>query len=478
MNLIDGGILITYLLAMLGVGVYFMRKNEGLDDYFVGGRKMSSTHVGLSVVATDVGGGFSIGLGGLGFAIGLSGSWMLFTGLVGAWFAAVFLIPRVKKLEKSVKFYTFPQIFGHFFGAKVALLAALITTIGYLGFTASQLLAGAKLASVAIDGIDLNTALISMGLVAIVYTAIGGIKAVIYTDTIQWIVLMCGLIFVGIPVAHMAVGGWEGVQAAVAPEFLSFRNISWQQFLNWSITIIPIWFIGMTLYQRIYACEDTKQAQRAWFIAGLLEFPIIAIVGVLLGLYARVGLEQGLLAAAGYTTETEMDAELGMPLLLKTVLPTGLMGLVLASYFSAILSTADSCLMAASGSVVSDFIKPEGEKQALKLSQFVTLFLGIVALIIAFAFENVLSLMLYSYSFMVSGLLVPLFGALFFNRTSPLAATVSMITGGSITILFSLLEPFKIPFGLDPNLLGITVSAVAFIVLSRNSEQRGNYGTA
>ncbi len=83
---------------MLGVGVYFLNKNESDDDYYVGGRNMSAGHIGLSVVATDVGGGFSIGLGGLGFVMGISGSWMLFTGLIGAWLSAVFLIPKIYPL--------------------------------------------------------------------------------------------------------------------------------------------------------------------------------------------------------------------------------------------------------------------------------------------------------------------------------------------------------------------------------------------
>ena len=77
MNPIDLTIFCLYLAGMLGVGVYFLRQNQGVDEYDVGGRQMGSFHVGLSVVATDVGGGFSIGLGGLGFAMGLAGSWML-----------------------------------------------------------------------------------------------------------------------------------------------------------------------------------------------------------------------------------------------------------------------------------------------------------------------------------------------------------------------------------------------------------------
>lgn len=91
MNLIDIIVFVVYFTVMLGIGFYFYMKNKNIEDYYVGGRSLSSWHVGLSVVATDVGGGFSIGLGGLGYIIGIAGSWMLFTGLIGAWLSAVFL---------------------------------------------------------------------------------------------------------------------------------------------------------------------------------------------------------------------------------------------------------------------------------------------------------------------------------------------------------------------------------------------------
>ena len=173
MHFIDLSIFVSYMLAMLGVGFYFLKKNEGADDYYVGGRNMSSGHIGLSVVATDVVGGFSIGLGG----------------------------------------------FGYYFNARVALLAGIISAIGYTGFTSSQILAGAKLASGTINGLDITTALLIMGVIAVVYTVMGGMKAVIYTDTIQWAILMGGLIFIGLPVSFLAVGGLEQ---------LSFANLtSW-----------------------------------------------------------------------------------------------------------------------------------------------------------------------------------------------------------------------------------------------------------
>src|SRR5680860_917704 len=100
-HIIDISIFVLYMISMLAVGVYFLKRNKSQEDYYVGSRKMSSVHIGLSVVATDVGGGFSIGLGGLGFLIGLSGSWMLFTGLIGAWVSAVVLIPKIYPLAKK-----------------------------------------------------------------------------------------------------------------------------------------------------------------------------------------------------------------------------------------------------------------------------------------------------------------------------------------------------------------------------------------
>src|SRR6056297_560964 len=422
MHPVDLSIFVFYILGMLGFGYFFFRKNKGGDDYYVGGRNMNSMHIGLSVVATDVGGGFSIGLGGLGFVMGLSGSWMLFTGLIGAWLAAVFLIPKVKRNPAFDKAYTFPQLFGHYYSPNVAFIAAIISAIGYAGFTSSQMLAGAKLASGTFADLDQNMALYIMGTVAVVYTVLGGLKAVIYTDTIQWALLMFGLIFIGVPIAYIEIGGIEAIRATVAPEMLTLTNVSWQDIVYWAVTIIPIWFVGMTLYQRIYACSDEKTAKRAWYLAGVFEWPIMAFLGVLLGLFAKVGADQGMFDYLGAADISDTDPETGLPMLLRTVLPVGLMGIMMSAYFSAILSTADSCLMASSGNVVSDIIgyfkKIDHESpRFLRFSQITTFIIGAGALLLASSMTNVLDLMLTSYAFMVSGLTIPLIGGLFWRRS-------------------------------------------------------------
>ncbi len=466
MHWIDITIFVVYMLIMLGIGAYFFKKNKNSDDYYVGGRNMSSFHIGLSVVATDVGGGFSIGLGGLGYILGISGSWMLFTGLIGAWLAAVILIPKVHTLSGKLGLLTFPQIFKHFYNWKVSLLAGIISALGYIGFTSSQILAGAKIASASFIDLDLNTALLVMGAIAIVYTVMGGLKAVIFTDTIQWIILMAGLIFIGIPVSYYAIGGFTAIKTTLPDHFLSLQNITWQQMVNWFVTIVPIWFVGMTLYQRIYATKSIKEAKKAWVIAGLFEYPIMAFMGVTLGLFSRVAAEQGMFAQIGYLTASDLDAEMGLPLMLRTVLPIGFLGLTMSAYFSAILSTADSCLMAASGNVVTDIINVKGtDKKILRISQIVTLIIGLLALILASKMQNVLELMLYSYAFMVSGLFVPILGALFWKRGTASAAFWSMLLGGGTTLTLIISE-IDLPLNLDANIYGITISLISYILLS------------
>jgi SSS family solute:Na+ symporter len=459
------------MVAMLGVGFFFLSKNKDTDDYYVGGRSMSSWHVGLSVVATDVGGGFSIGLGGLGFTMGLSGSWMLFTGLIGAWLAAVILIPRLNELPQFKKLLTFPQIFSIFYDKKTAFLAGIISAIGYAGFTSSQLLAGAKLASSTFADLSLQNALYIMGIIAVVYTVMGGLKAVIYTDTIQWALLLSGLVFIGIPLGYVSVGGYAEIKEILPNEFLTLTNITWQDQVNWGVTIIPIWFVGMTLYQRIYACKSKKDAQRAWYIAGLFEWPIMAFMGVMLGMFARVGADTGMFAYLGYESATGMDAETGLPMLLRTILPVGLMGLMMSSYFSAVLSTADSCLMASSGNLVTDILgyNNTDQKKFLRTSQLLTFVIGAFALILASAMQSVLELMLYSYAFMVSGLFVPVLGGLFIKKPNPNAAFWSMLIGGGTTLTLILLSEGeqKLPLGLDANIFGITASLIIFIVINQ-----------
>jgi SSS family solute:Na+ symporter len=394
--------------------------------------------------------------------MGISGSWLLFTGLVGAWLAAVFIIPHIKKIDIMHGMLTYPDFLRFRYGNKVAMLAALISGIGYLGFTGAQILAGAKLAAGTvfsdISFMDpINLALYIMAGIVLVYTVLGGIKAVIYTDTIQWAILLGGLLFLGVPFALIEVGGWQVLNTNLPAEFFSFTNISLVQFINWIFTIVPIWFIAMTLYQRIYACRNEKEARRAFYIAGILEYPVMAYLGVFLGMIARIFFP-------------EAEPEMAMPMLLRDVLPVGITGIVIAAYFSAIMSTADSCLIASSGNFVSDIlektvIKDKSDKYLMRVSQVVTLIIGVLTLLIASSFSTVLEIILHAYSFMVAGLFVPTLGAYFWKKSDPTAALMGMIFGGGTTfyLIFSKTEIYS---GFDASVVGILISAITFIGIS------------
>lgn len=472
LSAIDISVFVCYFIIVLAIGVYFYRKNKNEQEYFLGDGTIGYWHIGLSVVATDVGGGFSIGLGGLGFTMGIAGSWMLFTGLLGAWIAAVLLIPKVKPVASEFNFSTFPQLFKHFFSPAAAFIAAIISFVGYVGFSSSQIMAGAKLASATFPQIEWDTAVIIMGIIAVAYTALGGMKAVIYTDTVQWIILMFGLIVLGIPFAWYAVGGWQKIQQTVAPEMFDLFNIHWYQLVNWMITIIPIWFVGMTLYQRIYASKDIKHAKKAWLVAGLFEYPVMAFMGVLLGILARVAYQQGMFEMAG-----KIDPEMGLPLLLKNVLPVGIIGLLLSAYFSAIMSTADSCVMAASGNLVTDILPAFSKRiknNPLKAAIYATALVGMLSVGIALYANNVLQLMLMSYAFMVSGLFVPTLAIIYAKSHDARAAIAAMISGGSTTVLLQFSE-LDLPLNLDANFFGLSVSAVAYLIIHFINKNK-NYG--
>lgn len=470
---LDIAIFIVYFLAMLGVGMYFYFKNQNEEDYFAGGRSMGAGHIGLSVVATDVGGGFSISLGGLGFVMGLSGSWMLFTGLVGTWLSAVWLIPKIYPIAHKHRFLTFPQVLKHHYGPGVAVVAGLISFIGYTGFTSAQIMAGAKLAKATFPAFSQSSIILMMGALAVLYTSFGGIKAVIYTDTIQWIILILGLALIGIPIGFAAVGGIDGIMNSVRPEMLSLSNVSITQLINWAVTIIPIWFVAMTLYQRIYAAKDQKTAIRAWKIAGFFEWPVMAFMGVTLGLLAKVALDQGMFDHLPGAEESLLaDEEMGLPVFLRTVLPVGMMGLMMSAYFSAIMSTADSCLMAASGNFVTDILERirNGKKAPMWVSQLTTLLVGMFAVFIALQMSNVLDVMLQSYAFMVSGLLVPVLAMIILKKPSRDAALLSMIAGGGTTLLLNAIH-FEWIKGLDNIIYGLTISALFYIATYQVQKQ-------
>ncbi|MBN1996205.1 hypothetical protein JW935_01550 [candidate division KSB1 bacterium] len=177
MGIIDLAVFSVYFTSVLGIGVYFYLKNKSKEDYYVGSRKISPAHIGMSIVATDVGGGFSVGLGGLGFVMGLSASWLLFSGLLGAWLAAVLIVPKLKKLDMQKGLYTFsfmvaglfvPTIAAYFLPKANAVAAKLAMFTGG-GFTLAAILFKFKLP------IGLDASVFGIGISFIIFYSVSKI---------------------------------------------------------------------------------------------------------------------------------------------------------------------------------------------------------------------------------------------------------------------------------------------------------------
>ena len=222
----------------------------------------------------------------------------------------------------------------------------------------------------------------------------------------------------------------------------------------------------MTLYQRIFACRNESEARKAFYIAGILEYPLMAFLGVFLGMISRVFFPG-------------VEAEMGLPMLLREVLPIGITGIVLAAFFSAIMSTADSCLIASSGNIVNDiieqnFLKGASPKKLIRISQLTTLIIGLVALIIASAFETVLEIILHAYSLMVAGLFFPTLVAYFLKKNDSTAALWSMIVSGSFTLIL-IITRIHLPLGLEASIYGIFFSIIIYNAIIITKKIRNKY---
>lgn len=168
-----------------------------------------------------------------------------------------------------------------------------------------------------------------------------------------------------------------------------------------------------------------------------------------------------------------------MPRLINEVLPIGVTGVVIAAYFSAIMSTADSCLVASSGNIVGDFLqryflKNASDRALIRWSQGVTFVLGLIAVAYAVRFGTVIEGVLDAYGFMVAGLFVPTLGAFFWRRSTSAGALTGILVGGGVTQSLPYLRPimpwyvehFFFGVGLTPVVYGMALSALSFVIVS------------
>ncbi len=460
--------MLAYFLVLIWIGVSVVRsRNEKnkYDSFLAADRNMNLLQTTSSAAATDIGGGFSIAMGGLGFTLGVSGSWFIAISGLSIVMVSFLMVPKVKRWSDRVKGLTTGDLFAARFDRKTGTLAAVVIGLSWFTFVGGQIIAGGKLLQVTLN-MNLTLAVLVSGAVILAYTTMGGLKAVIYTDVFQMLVLMIGIVFIAVPIGLIEVGGWS----AMAQQFsssdstkhlLDWSAVGWRQMLEWFFAIFPVWFISIAAMQRIVAARDVKTAQRGFFLTGIpIEWPLFAIGSTMIGLFAR------------YLIPDLTDPELATPMIIMQLLPAGVAGLVIAAYIAAVMSSADSCLMGPVAIFTNDiykrYIKPDSsELHLVRVARYATLILGILAIVTAYLIPNVLDLIIYAYTFGSAGIFFPMLGLLFWKKTTAKGAFWSMLLGGSSAVIYSIIGE---PFGFAASILGWIIGLPTLVIVSLMSD--------
>ena len=461
---IDLVVIGLYFVVLLWIGYAVMRSKKErseAESFLAADRNMNLLQSTMSTAATDIGGGFSIAMGGLGFTLGISGSWLVAVSGLSVVMASFLVVPKVKRWADRVRGLTTGDLFEQRFDRRTGTVAAAVIGISWFAFVGGQIIAGGKLVQ-ATTGLDLPLAIFASGAVILAYTAMGGLKAVIFTDVFQMVVLLVGVVFVLVPIGLYRVGGIDGIVAHFSASPETSRLVDWTaagfpEILGWFLSIFPVWFISIAGFQRIIAARDEKTARRAFLLTGVpLEWPLFAIGSTLVGMFARI------------LTPELADPELATPTMIVMLLPVGLTGLVIAAYIAAIMSTADSCLIGPVAILVNDFYRklyrPDAtDGELVRLARISTLVLGSLAIAAAYSTPRVLDLILLAYTFGAAGIFFPMLGLLFWKRTTAAGAFWSILLGGSSAVAWTAAGS---PRGLAASYIGWAVSALVLVLVS------------
>ena len=482
--------IIIYLFALVAVGIYKVSSVKDSEDFMVAGRTLPWFILVGTLLATWMGSGSLFSGAGLGYRNGLAGLWS--SG--GAWIG-IALIYFISKRIRNFGKVTVPDIFEARYGQTAAILATITTVIAYTTIVSYQFRGGGKVLSMVSDGmVSMESGIIITAVFAISYTVIAGMFSVVYTDVVNGVLMTIGTIGALIFLFFKVGGIGEIIAVAESAG-------KWQWFGNWAAErtgdisgpIIAISFFVPTMlllmgdanmYQRIFSAKDGGSAKKAVF------FWIIGVV-VLESVISMLGLTGAVAASKGIIPDLVAEAQTGIsdPSALlearqsgsESVIPaiarySGLpivLGLLLVSTMMAIIvSTADSFLLIPATNLTRDvysrYINPTAnEKQILLISRGLVLILGIVAFLLVSQFKTVLNAAFTAYNIYGTSITPALLAAFLWKRATKEGAVASIITGASVTIIWTYFLPSWSGFSeMHPFLQELTYPAAGLSILA------------
>jgi SSS family solute:Na+ symporter len=405
---LDLVVIAGYFLVLLGIGYWAARREKNVSsDYFLAGRDVGWLAVGASLFASNIGSEHLVGLAGTGAASGLAVGhfeWIAcFMLLLLGWLFVPFY------LRSGV--YTMPEFLERRFNPAARWYFTWVSVIGYVLTKISVTLFAGGVVMRAVTGFDIWTSATVLIVVTGLYTIFGGLRAVIYTEVLQAVVLIFGsaaLMFIGIT----AVGGWSGLESRLPADFFSMWKPMNHPDFPWTgvvfgAPILGVWYwcTDQHIVQRVLAAKSETDARRGTIFAGYLKIlPVFIFV------------LPGMVAAALYTDVRSGAGDSAYPALVTRLLPVGFKGLVLAGMLAALMSSLASAFNSCSTLLTWDVYRKlhptATEKRLVEVGRASTIIL--VALGLAWIpFMKYISPQLYIYLQSVQAYIAPPIAACF-----------------------------------------------------------------
>ena len=452
---IDYFIVISYIVGMLILGLYFKKFVNSSEDYFLGGKSLPFWAIGMSIVVTDIGALDFVGVSGQAYRYGISVGNFDWVGSVPAMLLAAFIfIPYFWRGGM----YTIPEYLGRRYNQKVRTIAS-VTWILFFALDLGVLFWASAVLLNVLMGWPIWISIFATAGVVGLYTYFGGITAVIMTDVVQMVIMFIGgfaLVFLSL----YEVGGWENMVEKISnmgPEYRSHFDIiqpsDTKSPFPWTGILFGLTFVMANAYmignqaivQRCLTAKNEWHAKASMIFASALKMfiPILVLFPGLMAIVVHPGLE---------------DGDLALPMMIKSILPPGLIGLMFAAFFAGLMSSVDSLLNSTATLFTKDIYEPFIKKGAsdqhyLKVGQITTLVLliiGVATSPISSDFPGIYVAIQTFMSYFQGPLFAILLLGIFWKRTTQWGGLSALVIGiGSAIFLnvfkqrfFTIEEPF------------------------------------
>ena len=435
----------VYLGSLILIGLYFSKKLQNMEDFLVAGRKLNLPLTSASLMATWTGAAAITGYTGWIYEGGYSMVWIAAATTTSLLLIALFLSRKLQKLA----LLTVPDILQKYYDKKTKTAGALLIAVYCIGIVSGELLGGAHILS-AVLGYNFHAALLFTAVIVILYCFLGGLWAVAVTDLFQFLLLASGLV-IAVPVTLSKMGGWsilhQGIYNLDANHLSISGYATFDMIVAWFIIIFASNFIAPDIYQRMYAAKNQRTARLAMGFTGLWDI-FLTITAVILG------------GSAFVYFQGSVQTDLALPQLLVELFPGILGSFLMVTLMAVIMSTADSLLVVAGGTLYHDFLGV-GQGSELKWVRTFTVLSGIVSVGLCFYFESIMDSILFSSSVYAAGLFIPVISCFIWKKGTKDAAFYSCLGGGAVTIVWRILE-----WEIDPVIPGICVCFLLFAGIS------------